>query len=222
MDGGRPRSQKLIVTVLFSDLRGFTSVSEKMDPQALMDWLNTYMEAMAQLVIEHGGVIDDYTGDGLKADFGVPLARTTEAEIGRDAVNAVNCALAMERELNRLNALWQEQHLPTGGMRIGIFTGAVVAGSLGSAQRLKYTTVGDTVNTAARLESFDRDLVDPDVTSSPCRILIGEATLRYVGRQFKTQRVGEASLKGKDQKITIYRVVGREEAGSSVGSTPPR
>jgi len=221
LDGGRPRSQKLIVTVFFSDLRGFTPVSEKMDPQTLMDWLNTYMEAMAQLVIEHGGVIDDYAGDGLKANFGAPLARTTEAEISRDAVNAVNCALAMEREMHRLNALWQEQQLPTGGMRIGIFTGPVVAGSLGSAQRLKYTTVGDTVNTAARLESLDGDPADPDVTNSPCRILIGEAPFGYVGRQFKTQRVGEASLKGKDQKIPIYRVVGREETGSSVGSTHP-
>jgi len=217
--GGRPRSQELIVTVLFTDLKGFTSVSEKMNPQALMDWLNTYMETMAQLVIEYGGVIDDYAGDGLKADFGVPLARTTESEIRRDAVNAVNCALAMEKEMNRLNVLWQEQHLPTmGGMRIGIFTGPVVAGSLGSAQRLKYTTVGDTVNIASRLESFDTDLADQNLTHSPCRILIGEATLQYLDHQFKTQRVGEVSLKRKEQKITVYRVVGREDS-TSTGST---
>ena len=211
MDGGRPRSQKFTVTVLFTDLRGFTSVSEKIDPQALLDWLNIYMEAMAQLVMQHGGVVDDYFGDAIKADFGVPLPRVTQAEIAHDAVAAVNCALAMERELKRLNSSWQQQDLATVEMRIGIFTGPVVAGSLGSAQRLKYTTVGDTVNVAARLESFEKDLIDPDLAYSPCRILVGETTLRHLDHQFVTKRVGEANLKGKDEKVTIYRVIGRIE-----------
>ena len=211
MDGGRPRSQKFTVTVLFTDLRGFTSVSERMDPQALLDWLNVYMEAMAQLVMSHGGVVDNYIGDSIKADFGVPLPRTTEAAISRDAVAAVDCALAMEKELKHLNTVWQQQDLPTVEMRIGIFTGPVVAGSLGSAQRLKYTTVGDTVNIASRLESFDKDLVDPELADSPCRILIGETTLRYLGHQFQTKIVGEADLKGKDERVTIYRVIGRAD-----------
>jgi adenylate cyclase len=211
MDGGRPRSQKFTATVLFTDLSGYTSVSEKMDPQALLEWLNVYMEAMAQLVMNHGGVVDNYIGDAIKADFGVPLPRTAEAEISRDAVAAVDCALAMEKELKRLNVVWQQQNLPTVEMRIGIFTGPVVAGSLGSAQRLKYTTVGDTVNVASRLESFDKELVDPDLVDSPCRILIGETTLRYLDHQFRTKKIGEASLKGRDEKVTIYRVVGRNE-----------
>ena len=211
MDGGRPRSQKFTVTVLFTDLRGFTSVSERMDPQALLDWLNVYMEAMAQLVMSYGGVVDNYIGDSIKADFGVPLPRTTEAAISRDAVAAVDCALAMERELKHLNTVWQQQNLPTVEMRIGIFTGPVVAGSLGSAQRLKYTTVGDTVNIASRLESFDKELVDPELADSPCRILIGETTQRYLGHQFQTKIVGEANLKGKDERVTIYRVIGRAE-----------
>jgi adenylate cyclase len=213
MDGGRPRSQKFTVTVLFTDLKGFTSVSEKIDPQALLDWLNLYMEAMAQLVMEHGGVVDDYFGDAIKADFGVPLPRVTQAEIAQDAVAAVNCALAMERELKRLNSSLQQQDLATVNMRIGIFTGPVVAGSLGSAQRLKYTTVGDTVNVASRLESFEKDLTDPDLAYSPCRILVGETTLRHLDHQFVTKKVGEANLKGKDEKVTIYRVIGRVENG---------
>jgi adenylate cyclase len=133
----------------------------------------------------------------------VPLPRT--------AVAAVDCALAMEKELKRPNTIWQRQNFPTVEMRIGIFTGPVVAGSLGSAQRLKYTTVGDTVNVASRLESFDKELVDPELADSPCRILIGETTLGYLGHQFQTKIVGEANLKGKDERVTIYRVIGRAE-----------
>jgi adenylate cyclase len=88
-------------------------VSEEMDPQALLDWLNVYMEAMAQLVMDHGSVVDNYIGNSTKADFGVPVPRTDEAAISRDAVAAVDWALAMERELKRLNAVWQQQNLPT-------------------------------------------------------------------------------------------------------------
>jgi adenylate cyclase len=208
-DGGRPRSQKLIETVMFTDLKGFTSMTEKLDPHVLIDWLNTYLEAMAKLVMDHGGIIDEYTGDGFKADFGVPVPRTTETEMRQDAMNAVRCALAMEEEMKRLNAFWQERNLPTGNLRIGIFTGPVVAGSLGSAQRLKYTTIGDTVNIASRLESYDKDYLGPDPTHSPCRILIGETTLSHLGDQFNIKKVGEVSLKGKIQKITIYHVFGR-------------
>jgi adenylate cyclase len=209
MDGGRPRSQKFMATVLFTDLKGFTSVSEKMDPQGLLDWLNTYMETMAQLVMAHGGVIDNYIGDSIKADFGVPLPRTTEAAIAQDAVAAVNCALAMEKELRRLNAFWKQQDLPTVEMRVGIYTGLVVGGSLGSAQRLKYTTMGDTVNVASRLESFDKERFDPEFADNPCRILIGEETLKYLDHQFETKKIGSAILKGKDEEVIIYRVIGK-------------
>lgn len=209
LDGGRLRTQKVIVTVLFTDLEGFTPVSEKMEPQALLDWLNHYMETMVQVVIEHGGIIDDYYGDSIKADFGVPFPRTTDAGIGQDARNAVECALAMDREMVRLNFIWREQSLPPVRMRIGIHTGPAVAGSLGSAQRLKFTTIGDTVNIAARLESFEKDDVDPHFGVSPCRIFISEATLRYLGAQYRTQRIGETSLKGKAERITVYRLVGR-------------
>jgi adenylate cyclase len=211
LDGGRLRSQNLIATVLFTDLMGFTAMSESRDPQAVMDWLNAYMEAMAQHVINHGGVIDKYIGDSIMAIFGVPLPRQTDAEISQDAANAVNCALEMERSLRQLNSDWQEQQLPTIGMRIGIFTGPLVAGSLGSAQRLEYTVIGDTVNTASRLEGFEKDLVALDGLNSPCRIIIGEATLQRLGHQFATQHLGEVSLKGKDQKITVYGVSGRAD-----------
>ena len=198
----------MIVTVLFTDLEGYTGASEKMTPQVLMDWTNTYLDIMAQSVMKHGGVVDDYFGDAIKANFGVPIARTTEAEIKQDAVNAVNCALAMEKEMERLRRHWQERQLPTARLRIGIFTGPVVAGSLGTAERLKYTTLGDTVNTAARLESWDKDAWEPDFGDRPCRILIGESTWQYLDQQFHSERVGQLTLKGKNEKVTVYRLTG--------------
>jgi adenylate cyclase len=206
LDGGRPRPQKMTATVMFSDLAGYTAASEKLDPQALMDWINSYMEAMAQLVIDHNGVIDDYAGDGIKSDFGVPIPRSDERGIAEDAANAVRCALAMERRLHQLNEHWQAQNLPTAGMRIGICTGPVVAGSIGDAQRLKYTTVGDTVNSAARLEHIDRDRAPGAEPASPCRILIEESTVRRLDGRFQTAFVGEFKVKGKDQPLMAYRV----------------
>lgn len=217
MDGNRPRSQKIIATVLFTDLKGFTSISEKMEPQTLMDWLNEYMEAMAQIVIEHGGVINKYIGDAIMAIFGVPVARESESEISRDAVNAVTCALDMGEKLRTLNRIWIEKRLPSAKMRVGIYTGELIAGSLGSAQRMEYTVIGDTVNIASRLESFDKDstMVGPEGETMLCRIIIGEDTKKHLGENFITRKVGEAALKGKDEKITVYLVTGSAERDST-------
>jgi CHASE2 domain-containing sensor protein/class 3 adenylate cyclase len=215
MDGNRPRSQKLTATVLFSDLKDFTAVAEKLDPQSLMDWLNEYMEAMARVIIEHGGVVNKYMGDSIMAVFGVPVPRTDESEISRDAVNATDCALSMAEELGKLNERWREGNLPVTRMRIGIYTGPLVAGSLGSAQRMEYTVIGDTVNVASRLESFDRGLEgDP---ARDCRILVGERTLNYLGGAYHTEKMGAVSLKGKEEKIIIYMIKRRD--GKDVGDS---
>jgi adenylate cyclase len=210
LDGGRPRSQRLTVTAFFSDLTGFTTVSEQHSPEFLMEWLNEYMEAMAIVVSRHGGVIRQYAGDSIVAIFGGPIARRTEAETDEDAVSAVACALDMEASLLELNRRWATQGRPVTGMRVGIFTGSVVAGSLGSAERSEYVTVGDTMNTASRLESFDKELFPPDPEKQPCRIFIGEPTLRRLADRFEVERVGEAALKGKEQSVAIYRVIGRQ------------
>ena len=216
LEGGRPRSQSLIVTSMFTDLQGFSTISEKQDPEELMKWLNTYMDMVTTTVMEHGGVVDDFFGDGVKINFGVPIPRTTEAEIGRDAMNAVTCALAMEAKMVVLNETMASQGYQPLRMRIGIYTGSVVAGSLGSADRMKYTTLGDTVNTAARLESFSKEMNVPQLESRLCRILIGESTRRHLGEQFELQRVGEMELKGKKTKITTYCVLGKgTEQGSA-------
>jgi len=209
--GGRLRTQRQVVTALFADLEGFTPIAERLSPQELIDWLNTYMEAMATIIMNHHGVVDDYYGDAIKANFGVPFPRTQEPEIQQDAQHAVACALAMKEEIIRLNQDLQFQNLPTVRMRIGLFTGLVVAGSLGSAQRLKYTTIGDAVNIAARLESLGPLPQNPNVQQDHCRILIGETTRAYVDGIVKIRDLGDQQLKGKAQTIKAYQVLGKSE-----------
>jgi adenylate cyclase len=211
LDGGRPRSQKMMVSVLFSDFKGYTSMAEKMDPQTLMDWINSYVEAMAGVIGVHEGVVDDYAGDGIKANFGVPVPRQGEDEIAAEARRAVRCAVAMARQLAVLNTTWESRGFQSVGMRIGIATGSVVSGSLGSVQRLKYTTVGDTVNAAARLESLDLEKVSM-TSGSACRILIDERTRVCVGGEFEVESIGEVMVKGKQQPLLTFRVLG-ETAG---------
>jgi adenylate cyclase len=206
-DGARPRSQQVVITVIFTDLEGFTSVAEKMDPEALMKWTNRYTETMAQVVMQHGGVVDDYFGDAIKANFGVPVPRTTEAEIKHDAIYAANCALSMDTEMRKLNERLLADGFPAVRMRVGIYTGIAVAGSQGSANRLKYTTIGDAVNIAARLESFDKEVAESWVGDSVCRILIGESTYRYLGPAYVAERIGELQLKGKVRTVTVYRLI---------------
>lgn len=208
LEGRRPRPERLTVTALFSDLTAFTPLAERLQPEVLLEWLNEYMGVMAREVSATGGVIEQYEGDAIVAVFGVPIPRRTEEEVGRDARQAVRCALAMGRALVDLNRRWQAEQRPTTGMRIGIFTGPAVAGTLGSTEREEYVVIGDTINTAARLESFDKTLFTPDPATNPSRVLIGETTLHYLGAEFATERVGEVALKGKERRIDVYRVLG--------------
>ena len=218
--GNRPLSQKLIATVLFTDLKGFSSTSEGLEPAALMDWLNEYMEVMAGAVMKHEGVVEKYIGDSIMAVFGVPIPRASQEQIGQDARNAVRCALAMRKEMEQLNVLWQQRGLPKCSTRVGIHTGPLVAGSLGSLNRQEYTVIGDSVNTASRLESFGKDSTDPNLSYDGCRILISEATRVFLGEQFQLHQVGTMSLKGKSEKVMIYSVLGEnkteEKAGKSI------
>lgn len=209
-EDGRLQSKKLVATVFFTDLQGFTAVSEQWEPEALMDWLNDYMEQMAAVVIEYHGVVDDYFGDAIKANFGVPVPRTKYEDIREDVINAIDCALKMSEKMDLLNLEWKEKGIPTMRMRIGINTGDVVAGSLGSSQRMKYTTVGDTVNTAARLESLNREAFVTDTTFGACRIFVSEKTLSYVENIYNATLVEKVPLKGKKEMITVYHIDSRK------------
>jgi adenylate cyclase len=199
---GRLLGQQMTATVLFTDIKNFGSITECTDPEVLMSWLNEYMEAMAQLVLEHGGVVDKFIGDSVMAVFGVPIPRSTTEAIASDATQSVCCALAMADALKLLNHKWETQNHPIAAMRVGIATGTVVVGSLGSSQRLDYTTIGDSVNVASRLESYDKS-----IESGVCRILINEGTYKHIQGKFPTQLLGSVLLKGRQQLTTIYQVL---------------
>lgn len=206
LDGGRLKPQRLTATVLFTDLKGFSTISEGMDPQSLLAWINEYMNGIAKHVDLNNGMVNAYIGDAIMAVFGAPVPRTLEADIDQDAINAVECALAMRRELKRLNADWKTRGMPTCAMRVGIFTGPLVAGSIGSSQRLEFTVLGDTTNTAARLESAGKEVEVDDVTRD-CTILIGDATWKRLHGRFETKLVGPMSLKGKANQIIVHSVL---------------
>lgn len=212
--GGRLVPREMPVTVMFTDIESFTAISEALSPDELLRWLNTYMGAMASIIMEHGGVIDDYYGDAIKANFGVPIARAQKEEIRRDALDALQCARHMERELMAINAHCERGGIPGIRIRVGICTGNVVAGCVGSAQRMKYTTVGDTVNIAARLESFGKDDIRGPATEGNCRVLMAESTWRLVNDVITAEKVGDLPLKGKRETVTVFRVATRPGKGN--------
>lgn len=203
---GRPAPQRLTASVLFTDIRGFTSISERLAPEQLMQWLNEYMAAMAAVIEAHGGVIKQYAGDAIMAIFGVPLPRDDEAEIAADARAAVRCALAMNDALAECNRRWEARGLPRVAMRVGIHTGDMVAGSLGSEERMEYAVVGDTVNIAARLESLDREGFRPG-EQGDCRIFISAATQRRLDGLATTRPIGTVDLKGRAGAIKVHCVI---------------
>jgi adenylate cyclase len=214
--GGRLASVETVATILFTDLKNFTLVSEMLGPSKLMRWLNQYMEKMAGLVIKYNGIIDDYYGDAIKANFGVPLASSDEKQIAMNAKQAASCALAMRDTIADLNKEWERENLPPVCMRVGICTGDVVAGFLGSSRRMKYTTVGDTVNTAARLESYDKEVSCMADNEQGCRILVSESTWELLHEDFEMDEVGQVNLKGKSEAVRIFRLNGYSSEHTNV------
>ena len=201
----------MTATILFTDLKSFSTISEKKTSESLMIWLNEYLSAMTDIVINHHGIVNKFTGDGIIAVFGIPVPSNTVEEIARDAQNAVNCALEMEKYLLKLNFQWQQKGYPQTKMRVGIYTGTITVGSLGGKNRLEYGVIGDSVNIASRLESFDKEC-HPGV----CRILIAEETYKYLDEKFPVEFWGDFFLKGKAIPVSIYLVQG-EKSLSKVG-----
>lgn len=205
--GHQPRSQKLYATVMFTDLEGFSTIAETMEPHTLFQWINNYIEVLFQTVMSHKGVVDAYFGDGIKVDYGVSIPRTTEQEICEDANCAVQSALQIEQELRTLNDFFLNEGLPPMRVRIGIATGSVMAGIIGSAKRMKYSTLGDTVNTAARLESHGKEFGGKIPPTNTCNIIIADSTKRYLDDQIPTKQLGPILVKGKNEPVIAYQVL---------------
>ncbi|MEG4292865.1 adenylate/guanylate cyclase domain-containing protein [Microcoleus sp. C2C3] len=206
LESGLLPGQKVTATIILTDLQGFSTICEKLPPEVVMSWLNEYLSAMAQEVQAHQGVINKFTGDGMLAVFGVPIPRTTPQEIAEDARLAVSCAVAISSRLPEMNQNWLARGLPSAKMRVGIFTGPVMVGSLGGTTRLEYGVIGDSVNIASRLESCQKERQE-----DTCRILIAEETLLHLADKFEVESWGALPLKGREQKVNVYRILGRKK-----------
>jgi class 3 adenylate cyclase len=181
--------QRRHLTVLFADIRAFTSLSEKMDPAAVVDLLNHFFTRMVDLVFEHQGTLDKFLGDGLMAFFGAPM------EVPQAASQAVACAIAMQQ---CLRAMQEKGTTPIQGMRVGVNTGEAIIGNIGSEKRMDFTIIGDVVNVAARLLEVAREHEAP--------IVIGESTYREVEGNFSVKPGPAVILRGRQEPTVSYLV----------------
>jgi len=188
--------EMLNVTILFSDIRSFTSISEKMKAQELVLLLNEYFTEMVSTIMAEDGVVAKYIGDAIMAVFGAPVPKED------DAVRAVRAAVRMRKALAALNERLATRGVPPIQTGIGIHTGEVVAGNIGSEARMEYTVIGDAVNLASRLESNTKEL--------GVAVLISDDTYRLVAEQFETRPVKEITVKGRMQPVMTYEVLGEK------------
>jgi adenylate cyclase len=203
---GELEPQELTATVLFMDIRSFTSISEKMPPRDLLNWLNNYLEAMTDCIMDHGGVVDKYIGDAIMAVFGVPFCHSEYPEIQKDALNAVAACIAMHDKLHELNQQLRVDRKPLIKFGIGLHTGQLVAGTVGGSRRLNYSVIGDAVNVAARLEAMNKEIV----SDSPFNLLVTGRTFAYVRDRYEGQKVGSIQLRGKKEETVVYAILGEK------------
>ncbi len=189
--------EALTATILFSDIRSFTSISEKMEAQELVSLLNEYFTEMVAVVIREDGVVDKYIGDAIMAVFGAPVPKPG------DAIRAVRAAVGMREALVHLNVRLAERGIPPIMTGIGIHTGVVIAGNIGSEQRMEYTVIGDAVNLASRLESSTKALGTP--------VLISEDTYAFVKDHVEVRAVKEITVKGREKAVMTYEVLALKE-----------
>jgi CHASE2 domain-containing sensor protein/class 3 adenylate cyclase len=204
LNAGRIVGQEVYVTVIFTDMRNFSSLAEHLNPSEVLALLNEYLGAIAAEVLKNGGMVDKYIGDAVMAVFGVPIPHSAEIDRSLDAQNAVATAIAVAEKLIEMGKTWQAHGLPEVATGIGINSGMAIAGSLGSVDRLEYSVLGDTVNIAARLESLNKE-VDGGVH----HILISQDTHDRLDGRFRTEFVGMYALKGRMAETAVYRVLGR-------------
>jgi adenylate cyclase len=193
--GGEER----VATVLFSDVRGFSEVAERMPPAGLVALLNEYLTAMTDVVVQNGGIVDKYIGDCLMAEFGVPVP------LEDHAVRACRAALRMRDELRRLRGEWLGRGMPALHARTGINTGPVLVGNLGSHRMMDYTCMGDHVNLASRLEGLNKVY--------GTEIVVSEFTWREVQAHFVGREIDCVRVLGRGEAVHLYELMAAREDG---------
>ena len=178
------------ITVLFADIRGFTSISEHAAPEKIVHLLNMYFSAMTDIIFAHGGTLDKYLGDGLMALFGAPTVTP------KDAQNAINAAVAMQRRMLSINDELHKEGLPEIGIGIGLHTGEVTVGYIGSERRSEYTAIGDAVNTSSRLES----------NAKRGEILVSEVTAKAAKSRYQLTARDPINVKNREQPVPLFEV----------------
>lgn len=188
----RLHSQRRFVSVLFSDIRNFSAISEQLTPEETATFLQDYFTEVTEAVFQHGGMVDKYMGDATMALFNAPLDQPNHAR------QAVEAALDIQARVATLNQQFHVRHGGTLTCGIGIHTGEAIVGTMGSKQRFEYTAIGETINLGARLESLTKEF--------PSQIIVSETTYHLIKDHFPTQHLGQASIKGKEVPIDIYTV----------------
>jgi len=182
-------------TVLFSDIRGFTQMSERMTPEEVVNVLNRYLNVMIPCIFSHGGVPDKLIGDAIMAIWGVPVGSGSKAD---DAQAAVACARSMSHALDELNAMLEQEGKLALEVGIGIHTGPVVAGNIGSERFMQYTVIGDTVNVTSRIEGMSKILGHRIVISEQTAALLGDAAGKYL------EEVNEMNVRGREMGVRVF------------------
>ena len=188
--GGEER----VITAFFSDVQGFTSISEKLSPRELVELLNEFLTGMTDIILDHNGTVDKFEGDAIIAFFGAPNQLPGHADM------AVKASIEMQRRLADMRARWREQNRPELFMRIGMNTGTAVVGNMGSRNRMDYTMMGDTVNIAARLEGMNK--VYGTAT------LISEYTRSHIDETIAVRELDLVRVVGRKEPLSIYEVIG--------------
>lgn len=180
------------VTVFFSDIRSFTTITESINPHLLSEMLHEYFTEMTQEILDTDGVVDKFIGDAIMAFWGAPLTQKDQAD------RAVTASIRMIKKLNKLQAKWKDAGYPHIDIGIGINTGIATVGNLGSKDRFDYTVIGDVVNGAARLESLNKEY--------KTHIIVSESTKVHLMKKYNLKSLGDVHVKGKSQPIRIYEV----------------
>ena len=186
--------ERRVMSVLFSDIRGFTAASESGDAEAIVGQLNEYLAEMVTVLFRHQGTLDKFVGDQVMGLFGAPVADRDHAD------HAVAAAIEMSLTLDRLNAKWQAEGLPPFEIGIGVNSGEMIAGNVGSESIMSYTVIGDAVNLGARIESLNKDF--------GTRILISQATKDLLTSAVTTRTIGEVTVKGRREVAIVHEVIG--------------